>query len=154
MISGQPVPVSSCWNGVVAFDAEPFYDPEPLRFRGVTDELAKQHLEGSECCLIHADNPLARVRGVWLNPAVRVGYSPEAYNAVNPSGAWPGLLASMLNIWRTRLVSWTTTGYLKKAVVDRRVARWMKEDQGRNEPGWMCLINEMQVLIENGWAHV
>ncbi|BAE60536.1 unnamed protein product [Aspergillus oryzae RIB40] len=68
MKASQPVPVSSCWNGVVAMDAAPFYQHPPLKFRGISDSLAKSHLEGSECCLIHADNPLSREKGVWLNP--------------------------------------------------------------------------------------
>ncbi|KAL9070523.1 MAG: hypothetical protein Q9161_004820 [Pseudevernia consocians] len=83
MISGHPVPVQSCWNGIVAFDAAPFYDPNRLKFRGVPDSLALHHVEGSECCLIHVDNPLTQSHGVWLNPNVRVGYSPEAYAAAS-----------------------------------------------------------------------
>ena len=52
----DPVPVKSCWNGMVSFAAAPFLPPQNLRFRGIGDELAGWHLEGSECCLIHYDN--------------------------------------------------------------------------------------------------
>ncbi|KAJ4396833.1 hypothetical protein N0V93_001055 [Gnomoniopsis smithogilvyi] len=66
----EPMRVESCWNGMVLFDAAPFYGEEPLRFRAIPDSLADFHLEGSECCLIHADNPLSarESSGVWLNP--------------------------------------------------------------------------------------
>ncbi|SPQ25522.1 32d47f56-b61b-4914-af33-11debf7c489f [Thermothielavioides terrestris] len=82
MVSGQPVPVTSCWNGIVAMPASTFTGLRGLRFRGLPDSLAAAHLEASECCLIHADNPASRSRGVFLNPAVRVGYSRAAYDRV------------------------------------------------------------------------
>lgn len=156
MISGTPVPVQSCWNGIVAFDAAPFYSATtPLSFRGIPDSLAALHLEGSECCLIHADNPLTSTRGVWLNPAVRVGYNPEAYDAVHPGGAvWPSVAESVVGVWKTRVRSWVTTTYLKRARIDSRLAKWRSVDPGRVERGVQCLINEMQTVIENGWAHV
>ena len=156
MISGQPVPVTNCWNGIVAFDSSPFYGTDPLTFRGVPDSLAAYHLEASECCLIHADNPLTSTRGVWLNPNVRVGYSQEAYQAVHPSSSspWPSTVTSVTGIWKSRLSSWLTTPYIKSLRVDGRLRRWRRKDPERHEPGRQCLINEMQVLIENGWAHV
>jgi hypothetical protein len=110
MKANQPVPVQSCWNGVgkrrldsppceintvfsfvdlhlttvpVAFDASPFYNPDPLRFRGIPDSLALHHLEGSECCLIHADNPQSASKGLWLNPNVRIGYDANAYSTIH-----------------------------------------------------------------------
>ncbi|KAL8802964.1 MAG: hypothetical protein Q9182_003452 [Xanthomendoza sp. 2 TL-2023] len=79
IISGQAVPVKSCWNGIVAFNARPFYHPTSLLFRGLPDSLAQHHLEASECCLIHTDNPLTNTHGVWLNPRVKVGYTATAY---------------------------------------------------------------------------
>lgn len=49
----------------------------------IPDSLAQyHHLEASECCTIHYDNPLTSSLGVWINPAVRVAYSAMAYNAV------------------------------------------------------------------------
>jgi hypothetical protein len=63
-------------------DATPFYnfDP-PLEFRGISDGLIKRHVKGSECCLIHVDNPLTASKGVWLNLNVRVDYSEPIYKA-------------------------------------------------------------------------
>ncbi|KAI8244293.1 hypothetical protein K4K53_003159 [Colletotrichum sp. SAR 10_77] len=94
MAYADAVPVRSCWNGIVAMPAAPFLAPEAsgrrLRFRAVADSLAEEkHLEGSECCLIHVDNPLTEHLGVWLNPRVRVGYDGDAYRWANPAeGSW------------------------------------------------------------------
>ncbi|RMZ90526.1 hypothetical protein DV736_g2252, partial [Chaetothyriales sp. CBS 134916] len=90
----RPVPVRSCWNGMVAMDAKPFYASDrPLRFRAIADSLAELHLEGSECCLIHEDNGLTAKDGVWLNPNVRVRYQKEAYDRMKEAdGCADGLL--------------------------------------------------------------
>ena len=145
----------------MAFDAEPFYNKAPpLQFRGIPDSLAEYHLEGSECCLIHADNPLTQSRGVWLNPDVRVGYHLDAYNAVHtPPELWPPTLERIKGIWKNRLRRWFTFTFHKAWVVNRRLENWRKKgaarhEAARREPGTQCLINEMQVLISNGWAHV
>jgi hypothetical protein len=92
----QAVPVESCWNGLgmssdptspfsrtdcstVMMDAAPFYVTENrLAFRGIPDSLSLHRLEGSECCLIHKDNPVTPTKGVFLNPNVRVGYNATA----------------------------------------------------------------------------
>ena len=48
-----------------------------------------------------------------------------------------------------------TTEWFKRRAVRNRVEEWGKEgDKSRFEAGRVCLINEMQVLAENGWAHV
>lgn len=154
MISGHPVPVQSCWNGIVAFDAAPFYDPNRLQFRSVPDSLALHHVEGSECCLIHVDNPLSQSHGVWLNPNVRVAYSPEAYAAVEPASVWPSISQSLMGIWSNRFWRWSTSTKMKTVRITSRLKAWSKGGADRSEPGKVCLINEMQVLIENGWAHV
>ncbi|KAH9436922.1 hypothetical protein MCOR02_000586 [Pyricularia oryzae] len=162
-----PVPVKSCWNGIVAMPASVFTAREsPLLFRGIPDSLALRHLEGSECCLIHADNPLSATRGVWLNPNVRVGYSGDAYDAVHPSDghAWLSWWDIWAGLWRNRLRRMTATPAVKEWKVRRLVQQWrssgddgMRNDvagDGEDETGLFCLINEMQVLAENGWAHV
>lgn len=151
-----PVPVTSCWNGIVAMDAAPFYGSNPLAFRGIADSLALSHLEGSECCLIHADNPVSRTKGVWLNPNVRVGYSGPAYEAVHSHQRSPWISAFEIAIgsWTNRLLRWITTPYFKESVVRGRVGMWRKKQEGNEEKGGFCLVNEMQVLIWNGWAHV
>ena len=208
IISGRPVPVQSCWNGMgmlfftqdcqhlpmqlpqphwpcsvftpllvwsdgesvifvgnvdrskpsanpkldqVAFDAKPFYSNPPLLFRGVSDSLALYHLEASECCLIHVDNPLTPIHGVWLNPAVRVGYNHDAYLAMNTKSS---LYRVVQGIWVNRLWRWITPTFHKKWRVGRRLKRWKGTNRQNFEAGTFCLINEMQVLIPNGWAHV
>lgn len=138
---------------IVVMPAEPFVSSTKLRFRGVPDSLAKYHLEGSECCLIHADNPLSRTLGVYLNPRVRVGYNPAAYDATHPAGSWVSAWDIFVGIWKNRLKRWTSVKF-EGVVVRSRVGRWEREASGNQEPGVFCLINEMQVLAHNGWAHV
>jgi hypothetical protein len=160
LISNSPVPVKSCWNGVVVFDAAPFYADIALSFRGIPDSLALHHLEGSECCLIHADNPLSAEKGVWLNPNVRVGYNREAYDAVNANGNrnWPGTWERVHGRWMNRsarllgIPLWDTEYF----TVRWRLWSWKAErrNQLRDEVGLHCLVNEMHVLVSNGWAHV
>ena len=155
MVAGQPVPVQSCWNGMVSFDASPFTALDPLSFRGIRDSLAALHLEASECCLIHIDNPLTPSKGVWLNPNVRVGYNSAAYDAVHRTTPWPPLSEAWRGVWRSRITRWTTTEWFKRRMVRKRLEEWGREgDKSRFEAGEVCLINEMQVLVENGWAHV
>ncbi|KAG9234352.1 glycosyltransferase family 69 protein [Amylocarpus encephaloides] len=104
----KPIPVQSCWNGIVAFDAAPFYASSPrgeksqandgLRFRGIADSLAQHHLEASECCLIHADNPLRKTKGVWMNPNVRVTFNESTYPLVNPATDTPATVTQREDI--------------------------------------------------------
>lgn len=133
--------------------AEPFVSSTQLRFRGVPDSLALYHVEGSECCLIHADNPLSRTLGVYLNPRVRVGYNLAAYEATH-RGAWVPAWDIFTGLWANRVRRWTARLTLERVMVRRRVGRWERETVGNREPGEFCLINEMQVLAVNGWAHV
>jgi hypothetical protein len=165
LMSNHPVPVQSCWNGVVAFKAELFYASPPLRFRAVSDSLAKHHLEGSECCFIHADGHRTNQQGVWLNPNVRVGYNLTIYEAVNPEAregrAWPPWREKVKGMWQNRMTRWL--GWLKRTAewqrVKSRVRAWEAEkvedgEKPNRERALHCLINEMQVLVENGWMHV
>ncbi|KKY29119.1 putative polysaccharide export protein [Phaeomoniella chlamydospora] len=148
------VPVSSCWNGMVIMPVEPFYDKlNPLRFRGVNDKLAAYHLEASECCLIHSDNPYTPSRGVWLNPRVRVGYNEAAYKMVKDAN-WLGSLDIVVGLWRNRILRWSTTSWFTKGTIRQRLKEYTKRNPNNPETGTFCLINEMQVLVENGWAHV
>ncbi|RDA96042.1 hypothetical protein CP533_5813 [Ophiocordyceps camponoti-saundersi (nom. inval.)] len=178
------VPVMSCWNGIgmagrilptpgpdsphtlretdkqakpfaclVAMPAEPFVSSTRLRFRGISDSLAAYHLEGSECCLIHADNPLSKSLGVYINPRVRVGYNLAAYEATHRGAAWVSAWGIFEGLWLNRIRRWTKFT-LDRVVVNRRVKRWEEEQAGNHELGKFCLINEMQVLADNGWAHV
>ncbi|KAJ5573545.1 uncharacterized protein N7459_007972 [Penicillium hispanicum] len=150
----QPVPVQSCWNGMVAMPAAPFVANPPLRFRGIPDSLATSHLEGSECCLIHADNPLSAQDGIYLNPLVRVGYSSPAYVAVNPIVNWLSPRTILQGLWVNRIRRWTTTTWFEDRYVRNRVSRWAALDKNNYEPGEVCIVNEMQVLHPWGWVHV
>lgn len=141
-------------NHIVAMPIDPFTSNPPLRFRALPDSLAEYHLEGSECCLIHADNPLSQTKGVYMNPAVRVGYNGPAYTAIHPVSAWISLQNVALALWENRVRRWVTSHRLKKLAVGRKIAAWEDGDRGRFEPGEFCVINEMQVLAVNGWAHV
>lgn len=134
-------------------EAKPFTSSVKLRFRGVPDSLAKYHVEGSECCLIHADNPLSKTLGVYLNPRVRVGYNYAAYKATHPVTSWASAWRISYGIWVNRISRWTKVTF-ERQVIHHRVKQWMQEDAANAEPGVFCLINEMQVLVENGWAHV
>lgn len=139
--------------------AEPFISSKPLQFRAIDDSLAKHHLEGSECCLIHVDNPLSAKLGVYVNPRVRVGYDSAAYEGAHPAGGatWISTWSMFWGLWANRISEWAVWMYedsLVKRKVRRRLQAWEKEDAGHHEAGDFCLINEMQVLVWNGWAHV
>jgi hypothetical protein len=165
-MSNKPVRVQSCWNGIAVFDAAPFYGTHPLRFRGVSDSLAKKHVEGSECCLIHADNPLSATKGVWLNPNVRVGYDSAAYQTVNPEDSkdWVSTTSKVFGVWKNRWAHLygSTRRRSEHWVIKKRIQQWkaevkdsnVVERDGEKNEAVNCLINEMQVLVDNGWAHV
>jgi len=145
---------------MVVFDSAPFYD-DGLRFRGTEDSLAKEHLEGSECCFIHSDNGMREEKGVWLNPNVRVAYKPDVYEVVGwGKGGWPGRWEMLKGTWTGRWVQWVggIGRWSEDRVTGRRVEKWIREGRAigeeREEVGRECLINEMQVLFENGWKHV
>lgn len=180
LVAAQPVPVQSCWNGIVAMNASPFYTQPPengpaLRFRGVPDSLALSHVEGSECCLIHYDNPLSATLGNWVNPAVRVGYCHPglhkaafaydwdlfkqvcswAYEGVHPGAgkSWVGYWRIAAGMWENRLRRLVLSSSLRNWKVQRRVREWMAGGEGRREVGEACLVDEMQVIEPHGWLH-
>ncbi len=153
----KPVLVRGCWNGMVAMPTEPFYGGyHPLRFRGIPDSLAELYLEGSECCLIHYDNPLTRKLGVWVNPNVLVGYNKAAYDTMKDHDTPDSIFVYLISIWANRLRRWFTSDTIKRFVVKSRIARGKKADRvkSRSEESLDCLINEMQVLVHNGWKHL
>jgi hypothetical protein len=134
--------------------ATPFVQPKPLRFRGVSDALAKYHVEGSECCLIHADNPLTVQQGVYVNPRVRVGYSVQTYDLTH-NDSWLSSWDVFYGLWANRFRRWLTSPMFKEWVIRWRVKEWESVHKPeRKERGTHCLINEMQVVVYNGWAHV
>ena len=155
VISYSPVPVRSCW-GLIVLKAKQFYDNPSLRFRGIPDSLADDHLEGSECCLIHADNQPSS-QGIWLNPNVRVSYNPEAYNLVNPEGGvWPSRMEKVIGIWSNRWARWTgfPLRYMDRYIVGRRISLWSQREGHAEQSNWSyCVINERQILTKDGWKH-
>jgi hypothetical protein len=178
MLRGTATKVSACWNGMLLMDAAPFYGPRPdslpspmddtelgLPFRGIPDSLASKHLEGSECCLIHTD--LATVNpshaGVYVNPSVRVGYTMEAYNETHFGPEQDIFLSGtqyVLANWLHRLNRFRTPSMAKQLEpVAKKVRSWLDDPRtlARREmelgKGEMCLIDEMHLLIWNGWKH-
>jgi hypothetical protein len=163
ILQGKPAKVTSCWNGMVAMDAAPYY--EGLRFRALPDSLASKHLEASECCLIHTDMVSMPGgignNGIYLNPSVRVGYTINAYNLthVGPEETFVSATQYVTGVWLNRLkrnliakVSKTMKG------VEKKLQRWKKEGENslekREENGGLCIIDEQHILIWNGWKHV
>jgi hypothetical protein len=120
---------------------------------------------------------------VWLNPNVRVAYNATVYSKVNggtevkadvgdppqvdgvrggDGSFWPGGGERWRGVWRNRVargVGWVR-GWSEGRVVRNRVAKWVREGEAgrvrevRGEKGVQCLVNEMQVLFDNGWQHV
>ncbi|KAI5461790.1 cryptococcal mannosyltransferase 1-domain-containing protein [Mariannaea sp. PMI_226] len=154
MKKSQPVPVTSCWNGIVFMPTTPFIGDETISFRAIDDALAGSHLEGSECCLIHVDNPASATQDLYLNPNVRVGYNREAYDSVHSDGSWLSYSEIFIGLWKNRLVRWFTTPWFKEWRVRSLTHVWEGQSPDRTENGTMCMINEMHVLTTKGWAHV
>jgi hypothetical protein len=158
-LRNDPIRVASCWNGIVVFDAAPFYMSPQLRFRGIEDSLADFHLEGSECCLIHADNYLTAEKGVWLNPNVRVGYNLKAYRHISKNH-FPNAFWTVVGAWVNRAMSWRIGVQTRLEIrsVQAKLEKWVAEtpkgDLQRYEPGEACLINELHIMWSNGWKHL
>lgn len=153
MKANAPVPVESCWNGAVVMLAAPFTARlNKLQFRGLHDRLAAKHVEASESCLIHADNPMPG--RVFVNPRVRVAYSREAYDEIH-GDAWTSPWRIFLGLWENRILRWTTTSWFKERIIKHRIRLWEAEEgDGTREYGGFCAIDEMQVLRATDWAHV
>lgn len=178
IMQGHPAKVMSCWNGVLVVDAAPYYNQittrdgrsyakAGLRFRGVPDSLAEKHLEASECCLIHADLLASGTvhKGIYINPAVRVGYTREAYELTHV-GLEKGFVSRfqyITGVWKNRLARYKSDGISSSAgqnmaEIYRRIRQWDQEGanigEKRSEVGGYCTIDEMHILIWNGWKHV
>jgi hypothetical protein len=158
----QPVPVASCWNGIVSMPADLFVssssNPKPLRFRALPDPLAAHHFEASECCLIHADNPLFAQKTVFMNPAVRVGYNHTAFDAVHANAPhWLSSYEIFTGLWENRIRRWISMWFWSDRGRQRHLLRSLqaveKETGVQEKAGW-CVVDEMQVLVANGWKHV
>ena len=134
----------------VAFEAEPFQSiSKPLRFRSIPDSLAKFHVEASECCLIHYDNPISTTAGVWINPAVRVGYSSEAYAAVT-RGEWPTTSELRWGKWKSKW-TWWIRDPIPSLKTSLRVWLWRRRYPNISEPGFACVQDIAMVITADGW---
>lgn len=116
-----------------------------------------------------------------MNPNVRVAYNATSYSKLNggmevradppftgmvdgveggDGSIWPSPGERWRGSWKNRGVRWT--GWVRlwseARMVRGRVGKWVKEgkklDESREEKGPECLVNEMQVLFDNGWQHV
>lgn len=158
VMAGKDVPVQTCWNGLVVFDAAPFQQGEgSLSFRTIPDSLAQYHVEASECCVVHYDNPLSLSKGVFINPGVRVAYSAEAYRAVASSptktkGNWPTGYELQWGNWRGKWIRWWARDWAAAIKVWSRVMRWRRDYPGVEEPALNCVSDLAMVLTGNGWA--
>lgn len=158
VMAGQDVPVQTCWNGLVAFDVAPFQQREkPLSFRAIPDSLAQYHVEASECCVVHYDNPFSQTKGVFINPAVRVAYSTEAYRAIasSPTKAesnWPTGYELQWGYWKSKWTWWWARDWASAIKVWSRVGRWRRKHPGVKEPALNCVSDLAMVLTGNGWA--
>jgi hypothetical protein len=118
---------------------------------------------------------LTEEKGVWVNPNVRVAYNATTYAAVNhgvevkadvgdfvdgvkggDGRPWPSKGERFWGTWANRVQRWT--GWIREwsegRVVRKRVGKWARQEVGRKEDGVECLVNEMQVMFDNGWQHV
>ena len=162
MMEGEATRVQSCWNGMLVMDAAAFLPSSSsktgLRFRGIDDSLAEKHLEGSECCLIHTDlAAMGQARaGIWVNPAVRVGYNIKAYENVHDDSGigWMSPKLYIGSVYKNRVARWLNSDWSLTRLVQKRLKTWKAEGkkagESREESGEMCLIDEMHVLIWNG----
>lgn len=146
----EAIPVQSCWNGLVAFDAQPFQSiPNPLQFRSIPDSLAAYHVEASECCLIHYDNPASAIAGVWINPTVRVGYSWPAYAAVT-ANEWPTASELGWGPWKSRWLWWIRDPF-PSLKTSGRIWWWRRLHPNVHEPGFACVQDLAMVITAGGW---
>ncbi|CAI6095664.1 unnamed protein product [Clonostachys chloroleuca] len=156
--AGSPIPVRSCWGGIVAFDAQPFYDHDsPLKFRSVNDEVAALHLEASERCLIHAYNPLASSRGIWVEPSVQTALDCKegCWKVARPLSrdTW---LTAMRGVWSNRLGTWrrprsgAETNPELPQVKGWAAARGDPRMDG--DSAISCLMDEMQIIKRTKWT--
>lgn len=121
--------------------ADPFVTDTPLRFRGVADGLAAAQLEGSERCLLHADNPLSATRGLYVNPQVRVAYSGTAYTAVQSVRSWLSFWYVLGSLWENRLRRGVAIPSPTEWRIRRRLVRWESRSTLNREPGRFCLLD-------------
>jgi hypothetical protein len=146
---GVPIPVHSCWGGLVAMDTAPFYDDAGLRFRSIDDSLAEKRIEASITCLLLQDTGAVDRGGIWMNPSVRLARTPEQYYHHVKDGRVPWR-AAVLGSWANRLERWFGVTPGDAADLRSRVQAWSRGvprgNPNRYEPGVHCLFDGAQVI--------
>ena len=113
--------------------------------------LSQYHVEASECCIKHYNNPLFSCHGVWINFAVRVVYSAAAYNAVSGSENRPTKAELRWGVWWSRWF-WCFRDPESLLKTRYRTRQWRKHNLEIEEPGVACVSDLAMVLTENRWA--
>ncbi|KAL4952121.1 cryptococcal mannosyltransferase 1-domain-containing protein [Aspergillus filifer] len=139
-----PVPVHSCWDGMVFMSTEAIYSIRPVKFRGLPDGLTRKGLVASDTCLIHADNVISRRRGVYLNPFVRVGYDEPSYSATHSSSHWLSTWGIFESLWECRYQRWFSFPLFARWSIRGRISSWEAEDENHRERGGWCIVDEAQ----------
>ena len=88
VINHKPIRVFSCWNGVMAFTAEPLKDKKiQFRYELHEDRIVEHYLDSdqkfsyeSECTYFHIDLFSLGYTKTFINPDVRVAYLYEYYS--------------------------------------------------------------------------
>lgn len=150
----EAVPVTSCWNGATVMAIGPFISSPKLRFRAIDNSLANLHLEASECCLIHADNPLTASSGVYINPNVRVAYSGDVYDKIHTEITILSQLQKIIYMWDNRLSRITSLINFVEYRTRSKIDIWNLSNSSNKKESKLCIIDETQILVGNGWAHI
>jgi hypothetical protein len=94
--------------------------------------------------------------GVFVNPLVRISYTPAAHDAQNSFGqAIRERLLGQFIAWAYDIRDFCLGFRLNWYVKRRRenIRNWEKK-HGQEEVGGFCLIDQMQILTPWGWAHI
>ena len=76
--ANQPVPVMTCWNGIIVMPLRPFVGHDALKFRTVDRENGECRI-ASESMLIVADLVARGYTRNYLNPQAIVSYKPRYF---------------------------------------------------------------------------
>ncbi|KAL0094563.1 glycosyltransferase family 69 protein [Phycomyces blakesleeanus] len=74
----KPIPVYSCWNGMIALNAKPFLENK-ISFRAIIPKEPGPPVEASECCLVHTDLRSLNYTRIYINPRIKVSYDTFHY---------------------------------------------------------------------------
>jgi hypothetical protein len=177
------VRVRSCWGGMVAVQAQYLQggnetlakvdtraaesnSVDPDVRQGVAAPVQFRHEPGlfydaSECCLFQADVKEAarsagakeEEAGIFVNPYVRVAYTPDVLWEMRITRLWERLLvipSTLVNWWDSR--PWPNPYREVRVGEEFREEIWAdggwKVEQRRGRPGMFCGVREMQVILQ------